>query len=91
MPHPSKWVRCHEKPTKHQIAWLNRLIDMISDIPTSTKVEALENITLGQASLLICRLRKRKKWWGVRAKKKRKVFQDIVDSVRHDLPAPGED
>ncbi|KAI0653744.1 hypothetical protein C8Q70DRAFT_1033533 [Cubamyces menziesii] len=89
-PHSTEWVHRHECPTRHQLAWLDRLINAMG-IPQAVKADVLEKISFGQASLLISRLREEKKNVRSSAEEKRMAFQDAVGSVRRELPAPGED
>ena len=70
-----------------QLAWLNRLIDDMG-IPNAAKAAALKDLTRGQVSLLIGRLRTEKGTMRRAAEEQRMVFQNAVDGVRDELPGP---
>ncbi|KAI0640463.1 hypothetical protein C8Q79DRAFT_454606 [Trametes meyenii] len=85
-PHPQYWYNCNARPTEMQMAWLNRLVDRMG-IPNAVKVSGLRGVTRGQASLLIGRLREQREY-ARPGEDKRMVFEDALQRVRDELPAP---
>lgn len=71
-----------------QRAWINKLIHDMG-IPEAVKENALHGITRGQASLLIGQLREQK--GHIRpAEEKRMVFENAVQTVKAEVPTPGQ-
>ncbi|KAH9848031.1 hypothetical protein C2E23DRAFT_740526 [Lenzites betulinus] len=58
-PHPRHWQNCHDQPTDMQLAWIAHL-GAILGVPADTVSTQVAGITLGQAALLIERLKEEK-------------------------------
>lgn len=84
--HPRNWKNCHARPTAMQLAWLTRLISMMG-VPRTVMRQTLDSLTLGQASLLIGRLREAQERLCTR-RGAMVMLENAVKYVQAELPAP---
>ncbi|KAI0768336.1 hypothetical protein BD413DRAFT_479737 [Trametes elegans] len=82
--HPRYWVRRDNPPTEMQRVWLNALIDRLR-VPEAVKERGMAGLTLGQASLLIGRLREEE--YSRPNGEPSMVFANALQEVRNELPA----